>query len=78
MIKDITIDNYEVALSQLDEVDRLQLLQDMEDFEFSAADIYNPPKGQIAEVFDQGGGTQIQFGTSINWYEKLGFLEEIK
>ena len=26
----------------------------------------------------QGGGTQIQFKSSIDFYEKLGFLKEVK
>ena len=34
-------------------------------------------KGEIAEVFGAGGGTQIK-RTSVSWYEKMGLLKEIK
>lgn len=35
-------------------------------------------KGQIAKVFGQGGGTQIQFGSSLSFYEDLDLVREIK
>ena len=35
-------------------------------------------KGQIAKVFGQRGGTQIQFGSSLSFYEDLGLVREIK
>ena len=37
-----------------------------------------PQSGQIADVFEQGGGIQIKFETIIEWYEKLGLFEEVK
>jgi len=38
----------------------------------------NVRKGKIAKVFGQGGGTQIQFGSSLSFYEDLGLVREIK
>ncbi|MBC1521388.1 hypothetical protein HB912_06985 [Listeria aquatica] len=40
--------------------------------------IANPKQGKIAEVFGAGGGTQIQLGTVVDWYEKLGLMKELK
>lgn len=37
----------------------------------------NIQKGEIGEIFGQGGGAQVKFGTSIEWYEKLGLLREV-
>ncbi|HHT7755663.1 TPA: hypothetical protein ACT2GM_001661 [Streptococcus suis] len=45
---------------------------------FTLADMANPQKGTIDIVFGAGGGTQIKFGTSVNWYEKMGLIKEIK
>ncbi|WP_242236659.1 T7SS effector LXG polymorphic toxin [Streptococcus acidominimus] len=78
VVIDINKSNYEKALKKLSPIDRQQIEIDMEDFGFGPEDIYNPQKGEIAKVFGQGGGVQIMFGTSINWYEKLGFIKEIK
>lgn len=33
--------------------------------------------GDIAKVSGQGGGTQIQFETSVKWYEKMVLIKEI-
>lgn len=34
-------------------------------YEFTLEDIASPKLGNISEVFGAGGGTQIQFGTSV-------------
>ena len=47
------------------------------DFNLSIEDLAEVKKGQIAKVFGLGGGTQIQFKSSIDFYEKLGFLKEV-
>ena len=38
----------------------------------------NIKKGEIAKVFGQGGGIQIQLGSNLEYYEILGFLKEVK
>ena len=78
VVKDINKSNYEVAFKELSPLDRQQLEMDMKDFKFGPEDIYNPQKGQVAKVFGQGRGIQIKLGTSVNWYEKLGFLKEVQ
>ena len=78
VVMDINKANYEKAYNQLNDIDKFQLQMDMEEFRFSAEDIYNPQRGGISKIFGQGGGIQIQLGTSVNWYEKLGFLREVK
>ncbi|MGT2867213.1 TNT domain-containing protein, partial [Streptococcus fryi] len=78
VVKDINKSNYEVAFKELSPLDRQQLEMDMKDFKFGPEDIYNPQKGQVAKVFGQGGGIQIKLGTSVNWYEKLGFIKEVQ
>lgn len=40
--------------------------------------IASPQEGKISQVFGAGGGTQIQFSTSVNWYEELGLIKEIR
>lgn len=49
----------------------------MKKWKLSFYDLANIRKGEIAEVFGQGGGTQIQFGTSVSIYELLGLLKEV-
>lgn len=53
------------------------LLDAMENLEFSLSDLANIRKGQIARVFGQGGGIQIHFGQSLQYYEILGILREV-
>lgn len=37
----------------------------------------NIQQGEIAKVFGAGGGTQIQLGNSLKYYEVLGLLKEV-
>ncbi len=50
----------------------------MTKFDFSLDDIANPQQGQIADAFAAGGGTQIKLGTTVDWYEQLGLIKEVK
>ena len=50
----------------------------LSDFNLSIEDLAEVKQGQIAKVFGQGGGTQIQFGSNLEYYEILGFLKEVK
>ncbi|RSI65676.1 hypothetical protein D8863_08705 [Streptococcus oralis] len=47
------------------------------EYNLNLDDIVDIRQGQIAKMFGQGGGTQIQFGTSVVWYEKTGLLKEV-
>ena len=49
----------------------------LSDFNLSLEDLADIKQGQIAKIFGQGGGIQIQFKLSIDIYEKLGFLKEV-
>ena len=44
---------------------------------FSLSDLANIQQGEIAKVFGAGGGTQIQLGNSLKYYEDLGLLKEV-
>lgn len=50
----------------------------MDRYDFTLEDISNPQSGKISKVFGSGGGEQIKFGTSVEWYEKMGLIKEIK
>ncbi|MHC5278958.1 TNT domain-containing protein [Listeria kieliensis] len=78
VMKDINLVNVKESFSNLSGSDKLQLMEEMKNYHFGFEDIANPQKGKIAEVFGAGGGTQIQLGTVVDWYEKLGLLKELK
>ena len=77
VVKDINLASVKNGYELLSEKDKIVLSKLMKDRKFTLEDMANPQKGQIARVFGQGGGTQIQFGTSIIWYEKMGLLKEV-
>ncbi|WP_244169927.1 MULTISPECIES: glycohydrolase toxin TNT-related protein [Listeria] len=78
VIKDINLENVKEAFNGLNMGEQRNLLDSMKDYKFTFKDIANPQQGTIAEVFGAGGGTQIQLGTVVDWYEKLGLLKEVK
>ncbi|MGT2867222.1 glycohydrolase toxin TNT-related protein [Streptococcus fryi] len=78
VIQDINLENVTAAYSNLSQIDKVVLDRLMKDYKFTLADMANPQKGTIDIVFGAGGGTQIKFGTSVNWYEKMGLIKEIK
>ena len=47
------------------------------EYNLNLDDIVDIRQGQIAKMFGQGGGTQIQFKTSLSIYEDLGLLREV-
>ena len=77
MVKDINIENVKLGFSTLSSADRQLLSAEMERYGKNLNDLANPKIGDIAKVFGQGGGKQIQFETSVKWYEKMGLLKEI-
>ncbi|HFR3767570.1 TPA: glycohydrolase toxin TNT-related protein, partial [Streptococcus suis] len=78
VIQDINLENVTAAYSNLSQIDKVVLDRLMKDYKFTLADMADPQKGTIDIVFGAGGGTQIKFGTSVNWYEKMGLIKEIK
>lgn len=77
MVKNINLGNIKNGYKLLSEKDKIVLTKLMKDRHFTLEDMANPQKGQIAKIFGQGGGKQIQFGTSVVWYEKMGLLKEV-
>ncbi|KRN57322.1 TNT domain-containing protein [Carnobacterium divergens] len=78
VVKDINIKNIQQGFDNLSVLDQQKLRKIMSDYNFNFENMANPQSGIISEVFGSGGGTQIKFGTSVSWYEKLGILKEIK
>ncbi|RSJ16038.1 hypothetical protein D8830_09135 [Streptococcus intermedius] len=66
-----SISSPQSRITSIDEKSKLS------DFNLSIEDLAEVKQGQIAKVFGQGGGTQIQFGTGVVWYEKMGLLKEV-
>ena len=77
VVKDINLENIKNGYKLLSEKDKIVLTKLMKDRHFTLENMANPQKGQIAKIFGQGGGKQIQFGTSVVWYEKMGLLKEV-
>lgn len=78
VIKDINIENIKDGYNRLTDIDKNLLIADMERYKKVFTDLSNLKQGEIAKVFSSGGGTQIQLEMSVEWYEKLGLLKEIK
>ena len=78
IVKDINLENVKAGFSRLSDIDKMSLQAQLERFGKTLEDLANLQKGQIAKVFGQGGGVQIKFETSVEWYEKLGLLREVK
>lgn len=77
IVKDINLENVKNGYKLLSEKDKIVLSKLMKDRKFTLEDTANPQKGQIAKIFGQDIGTQIQFGTGVVWYEKMGLLKEV-
>ena len=78
IVKEINFKNVKMGYEGLSKSDKMMLDKLMGDYKFSLKDIAEPKEGMIDIVFGQGGGTQLKFGTSISWYEKLGLIREVK
>lgn len=77
MVKDITKENIRRAFKEASHNTQIDIMNTLTDYNLNLDDIVDIRQGQIAKVFGQGGGTQIQFGTSVVWYEKMGILKEV-
>ena len=78
IVKEINLKNVTMGYEGLSKPDKMILDKLMGEYKFSLKDIAEPKEGMIDIVFGQGGGTQLKFGTSISWYEKLGLIREVK
>ena len=77
VVIDLTEENILKAFENAPKEVKDILLDAMENLGFSLSDLANIRKGQIARVFGQGGGIQIHFGQSLQYYEILGILREV-
>lgn len=76
-MKDITKENIRRAFKEASHNTQIDIMNTLIEYNLNLDDIVDIRQGQIAKVFGQGGGTQIQFGTSVVWYEKMGLLKEV-
>lgn len=76
--QDINIKTVQKAYDNLLPSIRDELDDAMKNYGFSLEDIANPQQGTIAEVFGSDGGTQIELGTTVDWYEKSSLIKEVK
>ena len=77
VVKDITKENILKAYNEASLEMQDAIKSKLSDFNLSLEDLADIKQGQIAKIFGQGGGIQIQFKLSIDIYEKLGFLKEV-
>lgn len=61
----------------MSDVDQEKLSIIMQKRGISFADLATPAKWEITKVFGAGGGTQIQLGNSLKYYEDLALLKEV-
>ena len=78
VVKDITRENILKAYNEAPKKIQLVLNERLSKYGNPVDVLSDVKKGQIAKVFGQGGGTQIQLGSNIEYYEILGFLKEVK
>ena len=77
VVKDITKENILRAYNEAPQKLQFFLNERLSKYGNPVDVLSDVKKGQIAKVFGQGGGTQIQFGTGVVWYEKMGLLKEV-
>lgn len=78
IVKDLTKENILQAFKEAPDIVKEKIRLSLEYYGLDIEDLANIRKGKIAKVFGQGGGTQIQFGSSLSFYEDLGLVREIK
>lgn len=77
MVKDITKENIRRAFKEASHNTQIDIMNTLTEYNLNLDDIVDIRQGQIAKMFGQGGGTQIQFGISVVWYEKMGLIKEV-
>ncbi|MBC6309228.1 TNT domain-containing protein [Listeria sp. FSL L7-1582] len=78
IMKDINVENLKEGFNKMAQLDKDELTILMDKYEFSFSDMAKAQQGEVSKVFGSGGGTQIKFETSVEWYEKMGLLKEVK
>lgn len=76
-MKDITKENIRRAFKEDSHNTQIDIMNTLIEYNLNLDDIVDIRQGQIAKMFGQGGGTQIQFGISVVWYEKMGLIKEV-
>jgi hypothetical protein len=76
-VKDITKENIRRAFKEASHNTQIDIMNTLIEYNLNLDDIVDIRQGQIAKMFGQGGGTQIQFKTSLSIYEDLGLLREV-
>lgn len=74
---DITMENIQKAYDSLPDSSKIEFDNDLADKDKQLSDLASNYIGTIDTVFGAGGGTQIQFGGSLQFYIDLGFVREI-
>ena len=77
VVKDITKENIRRAFKEASHNTQIDIMNTLTDYNLNLDDLVDIRQGQIAKVFGQGGGMQIQFKTSLSIYEDLGLLREV-
>ena len=78
VVIDLTEENILKAFKEAPDIVKEKIRLSLEYYGLDIEELANIRKGKIAKVFGQGGGTQIQFGSSLSFYEDLGLVREIK
>ncbi|EEW36606.1 hypothetical protein HMPREF0444_1676 [Granulicatella adiacens ATCC 49175] len=78
IVRDLTKENILQAFKEAPDIVKEKIRISLEYYGLDIEDLANIRKGKIAKVFGQGGGTQIQFASSLSLYEDLGLVKEIK
>lgn len=79
VIKEITPENIRKGMRKLSEDDKQTLIDAMEEHGFNIEDMTKFKIGPIQKGFNSvEGGIQIKAATTVEMYEKLGLIEEIK
>lgn len=78
VVKDITRENILNAYNEAPQILQEKIKASLNYYGLDIDELTNVRRGEIAKVFGQGGGTQIQFGSSISYYEDLGLIREVR
>ncbi|HEM3598947.1 TPA: TNT domain-containing protein [Streptococcus suis] len=78
VVVDLTEENILKAYNEAPQIIQEKIKSSLNYYGLDIDELINIRRGEIAKVFGQGGGTQIQFGSSINYYEDLGLIREVQ
>ena len=78
VVKDINKGNVMKAYKEAPQFIKEKIESSLNYYGLDIDELTNIRRGKIAKVFGQGGGTQIEFGSPISYYEDLGLIREIQ